>query len=185
MSLIPSRLVTFAAFSMSFLLACDTLAGETDVSGLIASQFVSVTLDQDGVDGASIVAAKAVTPETFLTQVREKMSVIDSVSIARVKIEPLANGAVAADAWSDVVSDQLVVALVPASGDPIEVAHVAVPTAGREALLATVTATRAQLDAAPDIAAGRFLVRLSASTPRAASDTFALTARVEIEFIAF
>lgn len=164
---------------------CDSLAGETDVTGLIASQFVSVTLDQDAVDGGAIAAEKAVNPDTFLAQVREKMATIDAVSITRIKIDALDNGAVGADAWSDILSGELVVTLVPQSGNPIEAAHVTVPASGRDVLVTTVTATRAQLDAAPDIAAGRFSVRLSAATPRQASDTFALTARVEIEFIAF
>jgi len=174
-----------ALLLVPLLAACDALAGETDVSGLIASQLVSVALSPEGVAGGLLVSEKAVNPDTFLAQIRGQMASIESVSITRVQVEALGNGAVDVAAWSDVYQGELLVVLVPTSGNPIQVAQVSVPTSGLATLTATVTTSREALDAVPDIAAGRFTVRLTGGTGRAATDTFALTARVSLEFIAF
>jgi len=177
---LPLLLVLLSTFA-----ACDALNDETDVSGLIASQFVSLSLAPEGIAGGLLVSEKAVNAETFLAQLREQLPTIDSVSLLRVKVEAMPTGAVDVAAWSDVYQGELLVVLVPQSGAPIQVAQVTVPESGLAILSATVTTTQGALDKAPDIAAGRFSVRLTGGTTRAASDTFALTARVELEFLAF
>ena len=125
-------------------------------------------------------------PDTFLANLRAEMGTIASVGITRIAIQPLASGVVDVAAWSDLYEGELLVQLVPSSGGtPLPIGKVSVPAGGLEPLTATVTTSRGALDAAPDIAAGRFSVRLLAGSARAASDAFALSVRVEIELMAF
>jgi len=172
---------------MLFAPSCDSLDDESDIAGLIASAFVTISVDEADLAGGTLTSETAVESSSFLANIREKMGTIDSVKLSRIELRPAVTDTENVDAWADAYTGELTVQLVPASaaGAGVAVGKVAVPASGLELLAPQVTVTQEQLDASPDIAAGRFTVRLTAASPRAAGDTFLLPVRVELEFIAF
>ena len=168
------------------LTACDLFDDETDVAGLIASQFVAITVDGADVADGLLTSDGAVNPDNFLANLREQMGTIESVNVTRIALVASNTERVEVSKWADVYTGEVLVQLVPSSGGaPILVGKVNVPAFGLDPLSPSVQTSREALDAVPDIAAGRFSVRLTAGTPRAATDAFKLPIRVEIEFIAF
>ncbi len=165
---------------------CDLFDDDEDVGGLIASQFVTVTVDPSDLSGGLLVSDAAVNSDTFLASLKERMGEIESVNVTRISIEPSPSGVEGVTAWSDLYQGELLVLLLPAGGGPAQqIGRVTVPESGFAALSPLVTTTRQALDAVPDIAAGRFSVRLSAGSTRTAADTFSAPIRVEIELVAF
>jgi hypothetical protein len=180
---VRSLIVALACVTLA---ACDSLGGDEDVAGLIASQFVNVTVDPPDLQDGLLVSDGAVTPQTFLTQLGDQMSTISAVDINFIKLRASPGADANIESWSELYQGELLVQFVPAGGgSAVQVGRVAIPATGLAELDATVTASRASLDAAPDIAAGNFAVRLTAGTSRAADDQFKLPIRVEIEFAAF
>lgn len=181
----PLRLV-LVLLPVLHVAACDALTDDTDVGGLIATQGVLVVVDGPDVAEGVLVSDGAVNPDTFLAVLREKMDTIASVNVLRITLEASNQERVEVSKWADLYQGELLVQVVPSSGGaPIQIGRVAVPEFGLDPLSPTVTATREALDAAPDIAAGRFSVRLTAGTTRSASESFKLPVRVELELIAF
>jgi len=166
--------------------ACDALTDDSDIGGLIASHFTSVLVDGPDVSAGVLVSDGAVNPDTFLANLREQMGTIESVDVLRIELRASNEERVEVSKWADVYQGEILVQLVPSSGGaPVQIGRVAAPEFGLDPLTATVTTRREVLDGVPDIAAGRFSVRLTAGTPRSASDSFKLPIRVELELIAF
>jgi hypothetical protein len=162
---------------------CDLLGNEVDVAGVIGSQFVSMTIDESGSSGSFLGAEAALTPERFLPNVQERVGrAATSVDLLRVRLE--AGTATGVASWGEVFDNPLTVTFVPATGAPINVATGAL-VPGLAAIEMDVTTDREYLDQLPDIAAGRFSVRLSGVSARTSDEVFTLPVRVELEFVAF
>lgn len=181
-TVIISSILVLAACAWA---GCDAFDDDTDLGGLIASQFVSITVDPADIADGFLTSDGEVTPETFLVQLEDKASSITSVNVSRIELAPGANGVEGVVAWADVYQGELLVQLVPSGGSPVQIGRVEVPATGLDELSVPVTTNRSALDSAPNIAAGRFAVRVTAGTPRTAGDDFQLPLRAEIEFQVF
>jgi len=160
-------------------------ADETDVAGLIASQFASLRLtEQQVVDGACTHEV-ALNPDTFLSAVRERLGrPIESVELTRLA---LAAGTTVeeVDRWNEVFDGPVTVSIVVAGSPPITSGLLTIPASGLGPIEGRVSVSRATLDRFPDIAAGRFSVRLSGPSTRSVTDAFELPVRVELELLTF
>src|SRR5262245_50215456 len=62
-----------------FATSCDSLDDENDIAGLIASQFVTIMVDEADLASGTLTSDTAVDSQTFLANIREKMGSIKSV----------------------------------------------------------------------------------------------------------
>ncbi len=173
----------FAVVSVT-LVGCDLLGEGVDVAGVIGSQYVSLEFDEGSGLGSTLVAEAEVTPERFLPNVQERVGrPATSVDLLRVRLEA-GTGATGVTAWSEVFSGPLTVTIEPANGSPLTVA-MATLVSGLGAIEGEVTSSRESLDTLPDIAAGRFSVKVSGESARTSGASFTLPVRAELEFVYF
>jgi hypothetical protein len=180
-----AALVGLAGVAPSTALLSGCFADETDVAGLIASQFASMRLTEEHIVDGRCSHEVALNPDTFLSSVRERLGrPIDSVELTRIG---LAAGTTVegVDRWSEVFDNEVTVFFVVAGSPPITAGTLTVPTSGLGQVTGRVRVSRDTLDRFPDIAAGRFSVRLSGSSTGAVTDAFDLPIRVELEFLTF
>jgi len=177
------RLCSSIAVVSVVLSGCDLLNQEVDAAGVIGSQFVAFTFNEGSGSGSELVAEAEVTPERFLPTVRERVGrAANSVDLLRVRLEA-GTSASGVASWGEVFSGPLTVTLVPATGTPLNVATAAI-VPGLAAIEGDVTTDREALDRLPDIAAGRFTVRISGLGSRAADAApFSLPVRAELEIV--
>ena len=174
-----------AAFVAIVALHSGCFADETDVAGLIASQFASMRLTEEHIVDGTCANEVALNPDTFLTSVRERLGrPIDSVELTRIG---LAAGTTVegVDRWSQVFDNQVTVSLVVAGSPPITAGTLTVPASGLGPVEGRVSVSRETLDRFPDIAEGRFSVRLSGPSAGSVTEPFDLPVRVELEFLTF
>jgi hypothetical protein len=164
---------------------CD-LANETDVAGLIGSQFVVVRLDEGDLAAGAVAASGALNPETFLSGIRQSLGRDpSSLELTRVAVSLGTTGLEGVANWSDVFSSDVSVSFIVDGSPPIVAGSLKLPPAGLADIEGRVLVRRETLDRFPAIRAGRFSVQLSAPSVRSPSEAFVLPARVELEFIVF
>ncbi len=183
--ILASRVGFVGAGLVSAVLQPGCFADETDVAGLIASQFASMRLEEQHIVDGACTNEVALNPDTFLTSVRERLGrPIDSVELTRIGLQA-GTTVEGVDSWSQVFDNQVTVFFVVAGNPPITAGKLTVPASGLGPVEGRVSVSRETLDLFPDIAEGRFSVRLSGPSSGAVTEPFDLPLRVELEFLTF
>lgn len=179
------RPLTLLLVLLGFQTACD-LGDETDVAGLIGSQFVGVRLDEGDLNEGTLSASGALNPDLFLSNLRASLGRDpSSLELTRVALSVGATGLDGISNWRDAFSSDVSVLFVVDGSPPIVAGSLALPASGLAAIEGRVLVKRQTLDRFPAIREGRFSVQLSAPSGRSPSETFVLPVRVELEFIVF
>lgn len=170
--------------------SCDALTdnGNEDIAGLIGSQFVPITVTGASISNGVITGETALRPESFLTNLRAKLGHTPTrVDLLRISVErPIESTGAGVDAWAELFTDKVELFIVPEGSDlPILVGEGSRPATGVAAWAPEVAIPRGGLDRFPAVAEGRFAVRLSGVTSKAASDSFSFPIRIELELMAF
>lgn len=179
------RPLTLLLVLLGFQTACD-LGNETDVAGLIGSQFVDVRLDEGDLSEGTLSGSGALNPEVFLSRLRESLGRDpSSLELTRVALSAGTTGVEGITSWRDAFSSDISVSFLVEGSPPIVAGSLPLPASGLGAIEGRVLVKRQTLDRFPAIREGRFSVQLSAPSVRSPSEVFALPARVELEFIVF
>lgn len=179
-------LLTFVTlFALAGAPGCD-LGNETDVAGLIGSQFVAVRLDEGDLDAGALAASSPLNPDTFLSGIRQTLGRDpSSLELTRVAVSLGTTGLEGLSNWNDAFSSDISVSLLVDGSPPIVAGSLKLPATGLSPIEGRVLVRRETLDRFPDIRAGRFSVQLSAPSTRSPTEAFVLPVRVELEFVVF
>jgi len=182
---IPALRAATSLLVLLSLTGCD-LGDETDVAGLIGSQFVGVRLDEGDLGEGVLSASGSLNPELFLTNLRESLGRDpSSLELTRIALSAGATGVENISSWRDAFSSDISVSFLVEGSPPIVAGSLPLPASGLGAIEGRVLVKRQTLDRFPAIREGRFSVQLSAPSVRSPSEAFVLPARVELEFIVF
>lgn len=176
-------LVTWFMAPLSTLGACDLDDDEADLAGLIATQFVPVSVDTEDIDGTTMRTVSQVTPASFLTAVKRQFG----RSPNRVELSSLTlkvSSPMVSD-WSFLWAGEVTIAFIPASSQTRVVVAKGTPPTSFGLFTPTLSVSNDTLDLFPDFAAGDFSIEVSAPTNRLAADNFSQQVVMELEFIVF
>lgn len=163
------------------MVACDS--STDDLAGLIGTQNVPLMVTSATVADGHISVESQLTPATFLTRVETELDRdVTHVDLLNVTLSlPTPNS----PPWSALFGATMTVSLVPDStGAALAVAS-ATPPADNSDVAAKVSVSRATLDQFPDIAAGRFKVRLSGDAAGDIASDVSQAVLVRLELSAF